>query len=205
MIFFLKKLINVIKMGNDLTKNERRQLKLQEKRDAKVSMHGQEIKKEKSNKMLLYAGIALAIIILLVIFLNLPRTEPVDLVTGNLSFPLGNIHWHATPMVYICGENVPTPISTPGRHLGSNLLHTHDDRLAHIEGNVSSPEQITIGAFMANIGLRFSETDLVDKKNGDSCPNGEAGTVKLLVNGVENSQLANYVLRDGDNLEMRFE
>ena len=192
-------------MGNDLTKNERRQLKLQEKRDAKARMQGQEIKTEKSNKLLLYGGAALAVIILIGIFLSLPKSEPVDLETGTLSFPLGNIHWHATPLVYVCGENIPTPVPTPGTHLGSNLLHTHDDRLAHVEGSVASPNQITLGIYMANIGMRFSETQLVDKKNGDLCPDGETGTVKLVVNEVENTQLNNYVIRDGDTMEMRFE
>lgn len=192
-------------MGDDLTKNERRQIKLQEKRDAKARLQGQEVQTEKSNKMLLYGGIALAIIIVIGIFLSLPRPEPVDLDTGTLSFPLGNIHWHATPTVYVCGENIPTPLPTPGRHLGSNLLHTHDDRLAHIEGNVSSPEQITLGVYMSNIGMRFTETQLIDKTNGDSCPNGEAGSVKLVVNGTPNDQLTNYVMRDGDTMEMRFE
>ena len=119
-------------MGDNLIKNERRQLRLQEKRDAKARMQGEEIKKEKSNKLLLYGGVALAIIILIGIFLSLPRSEPVDLETGTLSFQLGNIHWHATPLVYVCGENIPTPTPTPGRHLGSNLLHTHDDRQAHV-------------------------------------------------------------------------
>jgi len=192
-------------MGNDLSKNERRQLKLQEKRDAKARMQGEEVSKEKSNKMLLYGGLALAFIVIVGIFLSLPKAEPVNFVTGALTFPLGIIHWHATPLIYVCGDNISTPITTPGKHLGSNLLHTHEDKLAHIEGSVSSPDQITLGAFMANIGMRFSETQLIDKKNGDLCPSGEAGTVKLVVNGSENAQFNNYVLRDGDTVEMRFE
>jgi len=192
-------------MGNNLSKNERRQVKLQQKREAKARMQGEEVQKEKSNKMLLYGGVALAFIVIVGIFLSLPKAEPVNFVTGALTFPLGLIHWHATPLIYVCGDNISPPITTPGKHLGSNLLHTHEDKLAHIEGNVTSPNQITLGAFMANIGMRFSETQLIDKKNGDLCPDGVAGTVKLVVNGTQNNQLANYVLRDGDTVEMRFE
>ena len=43
-------------MGNDLSKNERRQIKLEQKRDAKARLQGQEVQQEKSNKMLLTAG-----------------------------------------------------------------------------------------------------------------------------------------------------
>ena len=43
---FIKKFIEVKKMGDDLTKNERRQLKLEEKRDAKARLRDQEVQKE---------------------------------------------------------------------------------------------------------------------------------------------------------------
>ena len=198
--------VRVIELGQDnLSKQERRQLKLEQKREAKLRMHQEFETKEKKNQYLLYGGAIIAVVIVVGIFLSLPKPEPVDFDTGSLSFPLGNIHWHTTPLVYVCGENIPTPTPTPGKHLGSNLLHTHDDRQAHIEGRVNSPSQITVGAYMANIGMRFSETQLTDKNNGDLCPSGQAGSVKLFVNGTENNQLNNYVMRDGDRIEMRFE
>lgn len=190
---------------SELSKHERRQLKLEEKREAKQRMN-EDYRKEKSNKkLIIYAVIGIIIISAIGIFLLLPKPEPVNYETGGLSFPLGNVHWHATPLVYVCGKNIPIPTPIPGKHLGSSLLHTHDDSKAHIEGSVSDPSQITLSAFMSNIGMRFSETELVDKKNGDICTSGLAGEVKMTVNGTENNEFGNYVLRDGDRIELRFE
>ena len=54
------------------------------------------------------------------------------------------------------------------------------------------------------IGQNFKNDELLDKKNGDLC-NGQPGKVKVLVNGKENSQLKNYVIKDGDKYEVQFE
>lgn len=192
-------------MSDGLSKHERRQVKLEQRREQK-QIEEQQLKKQETNKKLMvYGGIAIGILVIAGIFLSLPKPEPVDYKTGFLSFPLGKIHWHATPLIYVCGENILLSQPISGTHLGSALLHTHEDSLAHIEGTVTSPSQITIGAFMANVGMGFSETRLLDKTNGDICSNGREGKVRLIVNGTENNEFGNYVLRDSDRLELRFE
>jgi len=188
-----------------LSKHERRQLKLQMKREAKDRMHHDFQKTESNKNLMIYGVIAVIVIAGIALFLSLPKPEPVNLVIGGLTFPLGAIHWHATPLISVCGENIPIPVTVPGRHLGTPLLHTHEDKQIHIEGNVSSPSEITLGLFMANVGMKFSSTKLIDKSNGDVCSNGQVGQVKLLVNGVENNEFENYVIREGNTLEMKFE
>ncbi len=187
-----------------MTKDERRKMKLQLRREAKERMQQDYTKQESGKKMLLYGAVALVLLGGIGLFMALPKPEPVNYATGNIVFPLNNIHWHATPEIYVCGEKVPVPDVLPGKHLGSGLLHTHEDKLIHVEGTVSGPAQITLGAFMSSIGMKFSETQLLDKSNGDSCSNGEAGKVGVSVNGNPNNEFGNYVVRDGDRIEMRF-
>ncbi len=191
--------------GEELSKHERRELKLQLKREAKERMHEDYQKKESAKKLMAYGIIGVLILIGIGFFLSLPKPEPANYDVGGLSFPLGNIHWHATPTLTVCGAYIDLPKPAPGQHLGSNLLHLHDDSLFHIEGNVSSPSQITLSAMMSNIGRNFSQITLLEKKNGDLCPDGKPGKVQLLVNGVENIEYKDYIIKDGDRIEMRFE
>ncbi len=188
-----------------LSKHERRELKLEARREAKQNAIEAGEKKKLFSKITAYSIIALVVIGGIWFFLSLPKPEQKNYDVGGLSFPLGNIHWHATPTIAICGENVSLPKPAPGQHLGSGLLHMHDDMLFHIEGSVSSPSQITLGAMMSNIGKSFSQTTLLGKKNGDPCPTGKEGNVQLIVNGVENSEFENYIIKDGDKIEMHFE
>lgn len=188
-----------------LSKHERRQLKLQLRKEEKEKMQVDYQKKENVKKLATYGVIALVILSGAWFFLSLPKPPPVNYDVVGLSFPLGNIHWHATPTVTVCGETVALPKPPPGQEFGNALLHVHNDSLFHIEGSVSSPSQITLGAMMSNIGKNFSQMALLDKKNGDSCPSGKAGKVQLIINGVENNQYENYIIRDGDKIEMRFE
>ena len=116
----------------------------------------------------------------------------------------GSIHWHATIKVFVCGEEYQLPAPQGGHHLGLPLLHTHEDRLIHIEGTIWKPEEITLGKYMEVIGENFKDDELIDKKNGDAC-DGQPGKVKLMANGKEDSMLSQYVIKDGDKYELRFE
>ena len=191
--------------GQKLSKHKRRQLKLEQKKEAKIKMQQNLQKKQSTKKIITYGVIGIAAIAAIAWFFLFSAAEPVDYDTSGLSFPLGNVHWHATPIITVCGQNVPILMPVGSGHFGSSLLHTHDDAKIHIEGTVSDPSQITLGLFMANIRMNFSETTLIDKENGDLCPNGQAGKVKLLVNGAESSQYGNYIIRENDIIEMKFE
>ncbi len=187
-----------------LSKHERRQIKLETRREAKQIAINAGEKKKLFNKILTYSVIALVAFGIAWFFMSIPKSKQANYDTGSLSFPLGNVHWHATPTLVICGENVALPKPASGQHFGSNLLHLHDDSLFHIEGSVSSPSQITLGAMMSSIGRNFSQEVILDKKNGDMCPDGKPRKVSLLINGVENMQYENYIIRDGDKIKMAF-
>jgi len=110
------------------------------------------------------------------------------------------VHWHATPLIEICGEEKLIPIAP----IVSHLLHTHEDRKIHVEGVVSDPSMITLGQFFKNINVPFSSTQIMDKKNGDLC-NGREGKVSMTVNGVESNEFENHVVADGETILIKFE
>lgn len=119
------------------------------------------------------------------------------------------VHWHAKINVEICGQARELPSGRALRAhgkgaVGTSLIHHHYDGLAHIEGRVLRPEDISLGAFFDAIGGKFSETEIFDKKNGDTCGD-KPGRVKLYVNGVENTEWRNYVLKDEDEINIKFE
>ena len=127
------------------------------------------------------------------------------LFAGCVSPPTKNVvHWHAKVNIEICGIHKDLPKIPPGQgHLGSPLLHTHDDNIVHLEGDIKN-QDITIGKFMDVIGLDFSETSFMGKSNGDDC-NGSPGKWKMFLNLQESNLFRDYVVSDGDTVLLTFE
>ena len=192
-------------MSEQLSKHERRQMKIEQRREAKLKMQ-QEI--ENKGGMKKYAFIAVAVLLVgaaLYFFAFVAKSSPTgNFNTAGIVFPLNNIHWHAIPQITLCGEEKPIPTPGPGLHLGNTLFHTHEDAQIHIEGTVAGPEQITLGGFFDKIGVKFSSTEIMGRKNGDIC-NGVPGTVQLFVNGSLNAEFRDYVVRDKDKIQIMFE
>ena len=152
------------------------------------------------HKRIITWSIAVIIVIAIIYFLvqfqgNEPNSGP---------YSKGQIHWHASLKVFICGEEQQMPVPIGQSHLGTPLLHTHEDKRIHIEGTVWKPEDITLGKYMGAIGKNFKDDQLLDKKNGDLCSE-QPGKVKLFVNGKESPELTNFVIKEGDKYELRFE
>ena len=143
----------------------------------------------------------LAAIVVMISIVMIPKNE---FSNPKEPYSKGQVHWHATLKVFVCGEEKLMPAPVGEHHLGLPLLHTHADRLIHIEGTILNPEEITLGKYMGVIGQNFKDDELLDKKNGDLC-NDQPGKVKLLVNGKENDQLTQHVIKDGDDYILRFE
>lgn len=112
------------------------------------------------------------------------------------------VHWHANVTIETCGLTVDLPrIPAGASHLGNDLLHTHDDNIIHIEGIVKSDNDIRLGAFFDAIRLPFSENQLYNFKNGQACSaNSSPGKVKMFINGKENNEFRNHVVRDQEDI-----
>ena len=117
-----------------------------------------------------------------------------------------NVHWHTYPKVIICGEEKELPYPLGQGHLGNALLHTHSppDNFMHIEGKVYSADEIKLGKYFEVLGIKFTQSQIFDKKNGDLC-NGKLGKLKMFVNDIENFELNNYVIKDKDNILIKYE
>lgn len=188
-----------------LTKKERRALRRQRQeekkrqREEERQTREQERKKSKKKKrVILWAAIVVVVAASGYLIAALASQEKV------VPYSKGQVHWHAKLRVFMCGEEKLMPSPFGSEHLGTPLLHTHDDRLIHIEGTVWKPEDIMLGKYMGAIGQNFKDEELIDKRNGDLC-NGVPGKVKLFVNGKENPSLTRYIIQDDDEYELRFE
>lgn len=122
----------------------------------------------------------------------------------------GSVHWHASVELDICGLPIELPCSVRAlahgeTACGTGFLHHHRDDLIHIEGQVNRKEDIQLGKFFQAIGSKFTKTELLDRENGERCPEGGTGTVKLYVNGQPNEQLDEYVPKDKDRLRFVFD
>ena len=122
------------------------------------------------------------------------------------SFPQIGDHFHAEYSIFLCGETVPPFPQTLGG------LHTHGDGVIHIEPlrPVQAGRNATLVRFIANTGSRLTNDSLkfpsgVTYTNGEPCPDGQIGQLFLWVNGILMTDIASYVLRDQDTIELSFE
>lgn len=139
--------------------------------------------------------VAMAAIIALVAFLNRSAAGP----------PRVGDHWHAVYQISICGELQPDLPASPGG------VHTHGDGLIHIHPQVAGEtgKNANLKRFFGSTGTILTHTSIRlpdgrEYKNGDSCPDGQPGTLRLLVNGVENDQFEDYVPQSGDLIRVEF-
>jgi hypothetical protein len=114
--------------------------------------------------------------------------------SGGAGLEIGD-HWHAALGVNICGEWEPaqpeftSQFDNPSLYAG---IHTHDDGIIHMEPQSSADTgaNATVGNFAEfggwDLGSDSFETWTGKaQRNGDTCPDGQAGTVRWAVNGKE--------------------
>lgn len=119
------------------------------------------------------------------------------------------IHWHSKLTITIRGEKQEI---TANIGIGSvhQPIHTHEDAgegILHMEmSGLVTRGETKLGKFFQTWGKDFNSNCIFDK-----CNEGE-GTVRMIVNGKENEQRSspnkefeNYEMKDGDNIEIKFE
>lgn len=203
------------KHGTGVSRHDMRE----KRKEERAAQAGAEAKKAKSRKLIKRVSIALVVILIIAgAGLFLATLKPAESNYDVSGFPNGFIHWHADVNVIVCGENRKLPEGLPGSFIGTERLHTHDkaqninslpgsdgNGIVHTEGNVRAlPQEHTLGKFMSNIGVRFGNETIMDKKNGDTCPDGSVGTVKVFLNGNPLGDPVNYLLRDKDLIRIEF-
>ncbi|MBI2475874.1 MAG: hypothetical protein HYV67_01365 [Candidatus Taylorbacteria bacterium] len=114
------------------------------------------------------------------------------------------IHWHPTLAIYVKGvkQEIPANIGIGSQHAGTSgydpqmrmaAVHTHDATgVIHFEftnGPVRK-EDLTLGQFFKIWGEDM-------RSFGQN--------MRMTLNGKENTEYENYVMRDGDKIELSYE
>lgn len=133
--------------------------------------------------------------------------------TAVTSWSGGLIHWHADFEIWICGERIHLPKPTGlANRVGTAEVHDHGDDRIHLEGVMKTQEEASVGHFFDIIGVPFSNEIILNMQNGNYCPDGKQGTVKMFVNGkpyegdYRSYVIAPYALvPPGDTIKIVFE
>ncbi len=182
----------------NLSKHEKRMLK-EQKKEAERTELGKEKKSRLAKKSITkYSIIGIVLILVIVgsyylIFKPVKEFDP---------FYKGFYHWHANLGISVCGQ--PAQLRCATGMCGPMSMHHHNDDIIHLEGNsIAKEKDIALGVFFNGQNLDFSSTSLLGKKNGDLCEDGQPGMVKMYVNGAENSEFENYILKSCDSGNIR--
>lgn len=179
-----------VRMQNELSKKERRELRHREKNASR----DRAVAKNKMKKI----GVLLGIIFCAALVLGgiwYAVAHPAKLRTNRevaLSCTTDmatQFHIHPRLSLSIKGVQQDVPANIGVKAGCMNPLHTHDaSGTIHIE----SPEKrdFTVADFFAVWDKPFQKENM---------------TVKMFVNGKENTELENYVMQDKDEIEIRYE
>jgi len=101
------------------------------------------------------------------------------------------IHWHPELEIYVDGEKleIPENVGLVGTH---SPMHTHEDLpLIHLEfDGLVREDNVRLGEFFRVWNKEFMSF---------------GSSVKMIVNGEENTQFEKYLMRDGDKIELYYE
>lgn len=170
---------------------------------------------QKKRKWPVYLGYALAIIILAYIgysvYYYLSTAEKVE--EYEVCGPgkcIKTFHVHADIKFDLCGNNINLqlekgPLEGPHTHKERNMIHFHE-RLPYdlATGKLLEVAPLRLGAFMNAMDMRFNERCIAEYCNGDLCPDGKAGTVRMFVNKQPNTEFDQYVWNDKDEILITF-
>ena len=120
-----------------------------------------------------------------------PKTPESDIISRN------GFHWHPKLTVYVKGvkQEIPANIGLlTGMNAVHQPIHTHDDSdqgIVHMElQGLVRKQDTTLGQFFKNWGK--------DMRSFGSA-------MRMTVNGVENREYEEYVMGDGDRIELRYD
>ena len=149
-------------------------------------------------------GIGLATVIIVAGGAVFFTKDPASSVPKDQLIASTGIHWHPTVTVTIKDKAQAIPANLGIGAAAHQKIHTHDtdakEGVVHLEAQgVVTKDDTRLGKFFSVWGKDFASTKLFDKTNGPD------GKVKMLVNGKENTEYENYLMKDGDKIEIQYE
>ena len=140
-------------------------------------------------KLFFIASGAVVLLAIAGIFI-LPAPKAIDPNDPNVVATNG-LHWHPQLQIFVKGERVEIPQNI-GIGAVHQPIHTHDDLpIIHLEfQGVVRKQDITLGRFFDIWGK--------DMRSFGS-------NMRMMVNGGENTEYENYIMGDGDKIELRYD
>ena len=146
---------------------------------------------------------------ILVVFLALAATGAIHFgksaqkgpVHENAVLATAGVHWHPHLSIKIRGQEQAIPAGIGLGITEESPLHTHEaDGIIHLEfaGRVTE-DDARLGKFFQVWGKTFNSECIFENCNGPD------GHLKMFVNGQPNTQFGDYIMRDGDQIEIIFE
>lgn len=121
----------------------------------------------------------------------------VDVISKN------GLHWHPRLSIFAKGEQ---KLLDDGIGLGAvhQPMHTHTEDfkegVMHMEmSGIVSKDDTKLAKFFQVWGKKFNSQCILDQ-----CAT-ESGKLKMTVNGQESAEYENYLMKDGDKIEIRYE
>lgn len=104
---------------------------------------------------------------------------------------LTGLHWHPQLEIFVKGEKLEIPQSI-GLGAVHQPMHTHDDLpIIHLEfGGMVKKDDLVLGQFFKNWGKDIRSF---------------GANMRMTVNGEENTEYENYVMKDADKIELRYD
>lgn len=133
----------------------------------------------------MFGGAAVALLILGTFWSRQLQARDPSILSRN------GLHWHPTLEIYVGGERVDIPDNI-GLGALHKPVHTHDDLpIIHLEfSGIVREEDAMLGRF-------FESWDKDMRSFGD--------TMRMTVNGVENSDYERYIMRDKDVIKLIYD
>lgn len=180
-----------------LSEHDQRKLERMQKEEARAEEIASRERKKKLKRSVIWGVVILLVGSMLWLGYSGYKNKP-------QSYTSGQVHWHALVNIELCGQKEDLMHTKSSTMVSPMLTHTHGDNKIHIEGQIFRKEDIALGKFMDGINVPFSGTKIKDKQNGNKCPDGTVGTVKMFVNDQPNTEFRNYVPKDGDTIRIVF-
>lgn len=171
-----------------LTKKERKEFKRQEKIETKDAT----MQQRRTRKIISRVGWStfgiLIVAGLVWLVASQPKTPEGDIVSRT------GFHWHPEVAIYVKGERqeIPANIGIGAVH---QPIHTHTDDnkqgVIHLEfQGLARRQDVSLGKFFKNWGKDMRSFGI---------------DMRMTVNGEESTEYENYVMRDKDKIELRFD
>lgn len=119
-------------------------------------------------------------------------------------------HRHFHFDINVCGEKRILSYETGDlqkahTHVETGKIHWHGLLPVDPETQeVTDYSQLELRNMFAELKIPASESSIYNYKNGDKCPSGETGELKVFINGEEKQNFLDYIVKDKDKIKVEF-